>query len=118
MLKGAGVMVGQCWLTWQDFDGRPVIEVGYLLQRAFWHQGLAAEAARACRDYAFDVLGADEVFSIIRDTNMASQAVARRNGMTPRGTFVKHYRGVDMPHIAFSITREGRDAAAGTGLAR
>lgn len=104
VLKETGQMVGQCSLTWQDFDGRRVLEVGYLFQHAFWHQGLATEAARACRDYAFNQLGAHEVFSIIRDTNEASRRVALRNDMKPRGTFIKHYRGVDMSHVAYSIS--------------
>lgn len=111
ILKATGQMIGQCGLTWQGLGGEQVLEVGYLFQCAFWHQGFATEAARACRDYAFDILGADEVFSIIRDTNAPSQNVARRNGMVPRCTIVKHYRGIDMPHIAFSLTRNERDGA-------
>lgn len=82
-----------------------VLEVGYLFERAHWHRGYATEAARACRDYAFERLDAQEVFSIIRDTNLASQRVALRNGMTQRGVFVKHYYGVAMPHLVFSIER-------------
>ena len=61
------------------------------------------EEARACRGYAFDRLGAAEVFSIIRDSNLASMNVAIRNGMLARGRFTKHYRGVDMPHLIFSV---------------
>jgi len=111
LLKSSGEMIGQCGLTMQDCDGRQVLEVGYLFQKAFWHQGYAAEAAVACRDYAFQVLQAEEVFSIIRDSNLASQRVARRNGMTVRGQFVKHYYGVDMPHLVFSIRRGDWEAA-------
>ena len=85
LLKDGGEMIGQCGLTYQSWGERRVLEVGYLFERAFWHRGYATEAARACRDYAFDRLGAQEVFSIIRDSNFASQAVARRNGMTLRG---------------------------------
>ena len=60
-------------------------------------------------EYAFDVLGAEEVFSIIRDTNEASQRVARYNGMTVRGgRLVKHYYGMDMPHLIFSVRRSER----------
>lgn len=109
VLKESGRFVGQCGLTMQDCDGATVVEVGYLFERAYWHCGFATEAAIACRDYAFDVLGVDEVFSIIRDTNEPSQAVARRNGMTPRGSFDKHYRGVRMPHLVYAITRDERD---------
>lgn len=103
--KETGEMIGQCGLTWQNADGQKVLEIGYLQQRRYWGQGYATEAAIACREYAFHHLGASEVYSIIRDTNQASQAVARRNGMIPCATFVKHYRGVDMPHILFRATK-------------
>ena len=53
-----------------------------------------------------DRLGFWEVYSIIRDNNLPSQEVARRNGMQERGSFVKHYYGMDMPHIVFSV-RQG-----------
>lgn len=107
ILKETGELIGQCGLTVQDIEGREALEVGYLFERARWHSGYATEAAVACRDYAFNVLGADEVCSIIRDTNIASQNVARRNGMRETGRFVKHYYGIDMPHIVFSVKRDG-----------
>lgn len=108
VLRQTGAMIGQCGLTWQDRgDGTQCVEVGYLLQRAFWHQGYATEAATACKAYAFQELGLDEVCSIIRDNNLASQAVAKRNGMTVTGRLVKHYYGMDMPHLVFSVRRDG-----------
>lgn len=103
VLKATGAMVGQCGLTWQQWGERRVLEVGYLFQKAHWHQGYATEAAKACKEYAFQKLNAAEVFSIIRDDNLPSQAVARRNGMARRGRFTKHYYGIDMPHIVFSV---------------
>ena len=98
-------MIGQCGLTMQDCDGKQVLEVGYLFQRAYWHQGYATEAATACKEYAFSQLGAERVYSIIRDNNEPSMRVARRNGMTPCGSFVKHYYGMDMPHLVFSVSK-------------
>lgn len=103
ILRSTGEMIGQCGLTYQDCDGERVIEIGYLFAKAFWHNGYATEAAKGCRHYAFNKLGAQEVFSIIRDTNKASENVALRNGMKYRGTFVKHYYNIDMPHNIFSV---------------
>ena len=77
---------------------------GYLFRKEFWHKGFAIEAAVACREYAFHTLGFEEVYSIIRDTNIASQKVARRNSMQKVATFIKHYRGVDMPHFVYKVS--------------
>lgn len=108
ILKENGEMIGQCGLTMQDTPDKRVPEIGYLFQKKYWHKGYASEAAQACKEYAFQVLKMEEVFSIIRDSNIPSQNVAKRNGMVQVGTFVKHYRGVDMPHYVFSVKAETR----------
>ena len=105
LLKETGELIGQCGLSMQPCEERELLEIGYIFQKKHWHKGYATEAAIACREYAFDKLNANEVFSLIRDTNIASQNVARRNGMKKEGEFVKHYRGVDMPHFIFSVKR-------------
>lgn len=106
-LRDSGEMIGQCGLTRQAWLGSEVLEVGYLFRRSHWHKGYAAEAARACMDYAFARLGATEVCSIIRDNNLLSQRVALRNGMErASGVMVKHYRGVDMPHWLYVKKRD------------
>ena len=105
ILKETDEMIGQCGLTMQPWKEEEVLEVGYLLQRNYWHKGYATEAARACKKYAFEILNAKEVCSIIRDTNAASQKVAVRNGMTVRDSWTKHYRGVDMPHDRYLVRR-------------
>lgn len=106
MKKDKGELIGQCGLTYQEYAGRRVVEIGYLFRKEFWHQGYATEAAVACKTYAFDVLGCDEVYSIIRDTNIASQKVARRNGMEKVDAFIKHYRNIEMPHLVFSVKND------------
>lgn len=98
LLKETGELIGQCGLTMQPWKDGEVLEIGYLFRRDCWHKGYATEAATACKQYAFETLGANEVCSIIRDTNTASQRVALRNGMTVKDSWTNHYRGVDMPH--------------------
>jgi RimJ/RimL family protein N-acetyltransferase len=105
VLRESGEMIGQCGLTRQHILDHDVMEVGYLFNRAHWHRGYAVEAATGCRDHGFRTLGAERIWAQVRDTNIASMNVAIRLGMTVRGRFVKHYRGVDMPHLAFAIDR-------------
>lgn len=49
------------------------------------------------------MLKAKEVCSIIRDINAASRQVAVRNGMTKADSWIKYYKGVDMPHDRFVV---------------
>lgn len=114
VLKQTGEMIGQCGVTRQLWNGEEMLEIGYLFRHSHWHQGYATEAARACMEYAFNVLGASEVCSIIRDNNIPSQRMALRNGMRKaEGVMVKHYRGAEMPHWLYLTTREEFSGKAG-----
>ena len=105
ILKETDKMIGQCGLTMQQWKDQEVLEIGYLFERSHWHQGYATEAAKACKQYAFEKLNASEVCSIIRDSNTASQNVAMRNGMVMKDQWIKHYKGVDMPHYRYVVYR-------------
>jgi RimJ/RimL family protein N-acetyltransferase len=108
ILKEGGGMMGQIGITWQDVDGERLPEIGYLLNRAHWSRGYATEAASACKRYAFEELGMEEVYSIVRDTNITSINVAIRAGMLVRKLTVRHFRGTDMPHYVLSARRGER----------
>ena len=103
--KQTNCFVGQVGLTIQDVEGTDELEIGYLVKRKYWHKGYATEAAKACKDYAFEHLKANRVVSIIRDTNYASQNVAKRVGMQLEKQFIKHYYNIDMPHYVYSINK-------------
>jgi ribosomal-protein-alanine N-acetyltransferase len=94
-------IIGDCGIILQEVEGEHLYEIGYHLRRDFWGQGLATEAAIACRDWAFAHLKADRLISLIRPENLPSCRVAERTGMTvwKEG----NWRG--LPHCVYSIER-------------
>ncbi len=79
VLKGGGEVIGDCGLTRQIVDGVEEIELGYHVRRDLWGQGLAPEAARACRDYGFDRLHTERIISLVRIGNLPSAASRKRS---------------------------------------
>ena len=75
-------LIGRCGLIPQLVDGQKEVEVGYMLAKEYWGQGLATEAAIASKNYAFEQLGFNRLISLIDLGNIASQKVAMKNGMT------------------------------------
>ena len=108
VLKSSGEMIGDCGLTVQEVDGLDEVEVGYHVRRDLWGQGLATEAARACRDYGFAHWPVERVISLIRPENLPSRRVAEKNGMTVWKEIV--WRG--LPHFVYAI-RRGDTAVGG-----
>ncbi|MGI5348167.1 GNAT family N-acetyltransferase [Streptomyces sp. CA-250714] len=58
------------------------VEAGWRLARTAWGHGYATEAGRAVLEFGFDSLGLQEIVAITTATNLRSQAVMRRLGMT------------------------------------
>ena len=87
----------------QDAAGEEVLEIGYLLKHAFWHQGFASEATEACKEYAFQILHAPKVCSIIKADNIASQKVAKGLGMKKVKEFKKTFYNGEMLHFLYEV---------------
>jgi len=100
-LKSTREMIGDCGITVQEVDGEGLREIGYHLRHDLWGQGLATEAARACRNYGFIRLDAPFLISLIRPENIPSWRVAERNGMT----IWKHTTHANLQHRVYRITR-------------
>jgi RimJ/RimL family protein N-acetyltransferase len=64
----------------------PEPELSYSLDQPFWGRGLATEAARAVRDWAFATLGFTRLASFIRPDNARSIRVAEKLGAVREGT--------------------------------
>jgi RimJ/RimL family protein N-acetyltransferase len=79
----SGEFIGFTGLDRVD-DGMPFtgVEVGWRLARSAWGHGYATEAATAALEYGFATLGLPEILAITTTTNLRSQAVMRRIGMT------------------------------------
>ena len=101
-------MIGDCGIILQQVEGEPLYEIGYHWRRDFWGQGLATEAAIACRDWAFAHLKTDRVISLIRPENLPSRRVAERTGMTVWKEV--NWRG--LVHCVYFIEREKPPASA------
>jgi ribosomal-protein-alanine N-acetyltransferase len=102
VLKTNGEVIGDCGLTVQTVDGANEVEIGYHVRREHWRQGLATEAARACRDFGFAHFPVGRLISLIRPENLPSRRVAEKTGMTIWKDVI---RG-GIPHLVYSIRRE------------
>jgi len=76
-------LIGRCGFLYPE--GWPGCELGWLLARTAWGQGLAFEAAAASRDFGRAALGVTGLISLIRPDNARSIALARRLGAIDGG---------------------------------
>jgi ribosomal-protein-alanine N-acetyltransferase len=79
--KATGKLIGHAGLLVQTVDRLAELEVAYSLLSKFRGTGFASEAARKCKEYAFDKELAPSLISIISLTNAPSANVAIKNGM-------------------------------------
>ena len=80
--KETGRFIGRCGLLLWTIDGQNEVEVAYLIDKAYWGQGLGTEAAQAIVHYAFKQLKLLRLICMIYPENHASVKVARNIGMT------------------------------------
>ena len=65
----------------------PCVEIGWRLKQSAWGQGYATEAAKACLQYGFEVVGVGAIYSFTSLTNLRSQNVMQKIGMRRIGEF-------------------------------
>jgi len=79
-LKESGELIGDSGLFLVEGVG-PEVEVAYHFGKAWWGQGYATEAARACLDFGFRECGLTEIIAICYPEHVASRRVMEKAGM-------------------------------------
>jgi ribosomal-protein-alanine N-acetyltransferase len=92
------------WAGLQYLSDTDETEVAYLLEKTYWGQGLATQAAKAGVQFGFDELALACIVGIVHPQNIASQRVLEKLGMS----FVErtHYFGMDC--FRYTIGRDGK----------
>jgi RimJ/RimL family protein N-acetyltransferase len=108
----SGEFLGTAGLTTPLVEEVQEVEIGWHTRPGRKGQGIAPEAARAARDWAFANLDVDHLISLVRPENLASVRVAEKLGMHVDREV--DYKG--LRHFVYRIDRftsEGRAAEAG-----
>lgn len=103
VLKETDEMIGDCGITMQNINGSIKPEIGYHISKKFQRQGFAKEAARKCRDWAFENTPFNILYSYMKKTNIASSATAIANGMSKADEFSDEEASIT---VVYAITRK------------
>jgi [ribosomal protein S5]-alanine N-acetyltransferase len=57
------------------------VDLGYRLMAAYWGQGLATEASRACVNHGFQTLGLKRIIGLVDPENIRSVRVLEKSGL-------------------------------------
>jgi len=80
VLNGHEELIG--WNGLQFLPETGEIEVGYLLSKPFWGQGLAPEGAYAALVFGFETLNLERIIGLVHPDNVASRRVLEKIGMS------------------------------------
>jgi len=75
----------QDFIGWCGLKNRPErneIDLGYRLLKQYWGNGYATEAAQACIQYGFELLGMKQIVGRAMPDNIASIQVLKKCGMS------------------------------------
>jgi RimJ/RimL family protein N-acetyltransferase len=102
-LKETGRLVGRIGILrqpkWELDPG--AVEVGWVVARPLWGQGLATEGGAASLGFGFQRGGLDRIISFTLPHNVASRRVMEKVGLTYRGLATWAGR----PHVWYAIER-------------
>jgi len=97
--RSSGEWVGRVG-PWSP-EGWPEPEIGWTIHRKHWRKGFAAEAGRACIDYAFNTFGWERVVHTIAMDNAASIKTAETLGSSLLYTIDEVPAISEEPHFVY-----------------
>jgi len=109
--RESGKLIGTIGPVWVDWDSQSC-EVGFSMARAYWGQGLMAEALRAFLKYCFEDLGLNRVEGQHDLRNPASGRVMEKAGMACEGRLRQrvYYKGEYADVALYAVIRESWEA--------
>lgn len=81
--------IGFIGLAYQTYEApfTPATDIGWRLKRSAWGKGYATEGAKACVEFAFNVLNLSSIYSVASEINRPSLRVMEKIGMLKLGEF-------------------------------
>ncbi|MCD0455068.1 GNAT family N-acetyltransferase [Chryseobacterium sp. LC2016-27] len=95
-------LVGQCGLLVREVENEFELEIAYSILPEFRGKGFAIEAAKKCRDFAFENKFHERLISIINPENENSKNVALKNVMSFKKQIDYSGKKIDL----FQITKQ------------
>ncbi|MEO8486183.1 MAG: GNAT family N-acetyltransferase [Betaproteobacteria bacterium] len=116
--KEMGSLLGNVGLTvLEDWTAGPTnVEIGWFLARPVWGRGYATEAARACIDYAFDIVQLPRLVSVTLVSNLRSERVMQSLALSRVGR--TRWKGSEVVWYAVAQADWTRTGAAGSDTPR
>ena len=111
--KETGKFIGRCGLIPWKIEQQPEVEVAFLLDKAYWGQGLATEAAQAIVHYGFEQLQLSRLICLMDPEHLASRHVAEKIGMTLEEE-LPGINGDGIPTLLYSTHKAGPSSPLGT----
>ncbi len=92
--KGQDEMIGKC-ILFQFSQQNQRAEIGYLLNRKYWRQGVMNQALGAMIDFAFNTLNLHRIEADVDVENIPSLALLEKLGFEREGLFRDRWRVYD-----------------------
>jgi RimJ/RimL family protein N-acetyltransferase len=95
-----GTAIARGGLRRASLEGEAVVEVGWMVDPEHWGQGHATDLGRAAIDWGLATLGLDTIWAWTLPTNVASQRVMQKLGMT----YAREMTHAGLPRVAYVYT--------------